>query len=106
MIGQDSKVLRIGILPLAFFFCLLFVFPLGKFLWTSVTVTTDTSTAFTLQHYVDVLTSDSAHAALVTTLLLSVVTGAVSLVLGLALLFDQRSETSGTTPQRSDALPR
>ena len=87
MIGQDDKVLRVGLLPLGFFFCLLFVFPLGMFLWTSFTVKTDTSTVLTLQHYVDVLTSDSARAALVTTLLLSVVTGVVSLLLGYLLAY-------------------
>ncbi|MBS0248924.1 MAG: ABC transporter permease [Proteobacteria bacterium] len=87
MIGQDARVLRIGIVPLAFFFCLLFVFPLAKFLWTSVTVMTDAGTTLTLSHYADVLSADSARSALRTTLMLSIVTGAVSLVLGYLLAY-------------------
>jgi putative spermidine/putrescine transport system permease protein len=87
MIGQDDRLLRIGIVPLALFFCLLFVFPLGNFLWTSVTMKVGDTTAFTLRHYVDVLTADSARTALRTTLSLSIVTGAVSLVLGYLLAY-------------------
>lgn len=87
MIAPGVRILRAGIVPLALFFCALFVLPLAKFLWTSVTVTSDTATVFTMKHYVEALTSSSARAALRTTMLLSIVTGSVSLLLGYLLAY-------------------
>jgi len=87
MIGQNTRLVRLGILPLALFFMLFFVSPVLHFLWASIVAGADGGTGFTFQHYSDALTSESVRSSLKTTLALSLVTGGGSLGLGYLLAY-------------------
>jgi putative spermidine/putrescine transport system permease protein len=87
MIDRAIRLLRLGLVPLALLFLLFFVGPLVKFLWASIVVKTDAGTAFTFKHYAEVLSSDGVHHSLRTTLSLSLLTGAGSLILGYLLAY-------------------
>lgn len=87
MIDQNVKFLRFGLVPLGLLFFVFFVCPLLSFLWASVVIKTGGVTSFTLQHYIDVLSSDNVHQSLRTTLSLSMLTGFFSLVLGYLLAY-------------------
>lgn len=87
MIGQNIRLLRLGILPLALFFVLFFLFPVLHFLWASVVPADSGRGGFTFQHFAEALTSRNVRSSLKTTLELSLVTGLGSLVLGYLLAY-------------------
>lgn len=87
MIGQNIRVLRLGILPLVLFFVLFFLCPVLHFLWASVISGDGARAGFTFQHYAEALTSENVRSSLKTTLALSLATGCGSLVLGYLLAY-------------------
>jgi len=78
---------KLGIIPLAFFFLVFFAYPVVHFLWGSLVVEAGGSSSLTLRNFTDALGSSAVLRSLSTTLLLSVLTGVVSLVLGYLLAF-------------------
>lgn len=78
---------KLGILPLALFFLVFFAYPVVHFLWGSLVVEAGGASSLTLRNFTDALSSSAVLRSLSTTLLLSVLTGVVSLALGYLLAF-------------------
>lgn len=87
MSSSSSSLYRLGILPLALFFVVFFAYPVLHFLWGSLTANAGGASSLSLRNFSDALQSASVLRSLSTTLLLSILTGVVSLVLGYMLAF-------------------
>lgn len=87
MSSSSSSLYRLGIIPLALFFIVFFAYPVLHFLWGSVAVDAGGFSSFSLRNFTDALRSASVWRSLSTTLLLSILTGVVSLLLGYLLAF-------------------
>lgn len=87
MSSSSSSLYRLGIIPLALFFIVFFAYPVLHFLWGSVAVDAGGAPSFSLRNFTDALRSASVWRSLSTTLLLSILTGVVSLLLGYLLAF-------------------
>ncbi|TSJ60142.1 ABC transporter permease [Starkeya sp. 3C] len=87
MIPGTSSLFRLGIVPLALFFVVFFAYPVLHFLWGSLVVGAGGASSLSLHNFTDALHSPSVLRSLSATLLLSVLTGVVSLVLGYLLAF-------------------
>lgn len=87
MSSSSSARYRLGIIPLALFFIVFFAYPVLHFLWGSVVVGAGGASSLSLRNFTDALRSASVLRSLSTTLLLSILTGVVSLLLGYLLAF-------------------
>lgn len=87
MSPAKSSLFRLGIIPLALFFIVFFAYPVLHFLWGSLTVNGGGDTSLSFRNFTDALKSASVLRSLSTTLLLSILTGVVSLFLGYLLAF-------------------
>ncbi|MDX3808923.1 ABC transporter permease [Bosea thiooxidans] len=87
MSSSSSSLFRLGIVPLAFFFVVFFAYPVLHFLYGSLVVDAGGGSSLSLRNFTDALHSDSVLRSLSTTLLLSILTGVVSLVIGYLLAF-------------------
>lgn len=87
MSSSSSSLYRLGILPLALFFVVFFAYPVLHFLWGSLTASAGGASSLSLRNFTDALQSASVLRSLSTTLLLSILTGVVSLILGYLLAF-------------------
>lgn len=85
--NSSSSLFRLGIVPLAFFFVVFFAYPVLHFLYGSLVVDGGGGSSLSLRNFTDALHSDSVLRSMSTTLLLSILTGVVSLILGYLLAF-------------------
>jgi putative spermidine/putrescine transport system permease protein len=87
MSRDTSSLFKLGIIPLALFFVVFFAYPVVHFLWGSLVADTAGTSSLTLRNFTEALGSPAVRRSLSTTLLLSVLTGVVSLTLGYLLAF-------------------
>ena len=87
MSSSSSSLYRLGILPLASFFVVFFAYPVLHFLWGSLTANTGGASSLSFRNFTDAFQSASVLRSLSTTLILSILTGVVSLLLGYLLAF-------------------
>lgn len=78
---------KLGIIPLGLFFATFFAYPVVHFLAGSLFVDAGGAASASLRNFADALNSSTVLRSLSTTLLLSVLTGVVSLLLGYLLAF-------------------